>query len=631
MNTEEVSIIAISNGSSEYFPDNTLTDFKNQLPSSFLWRKNGVYRYHIAVEAIGLSTNFSSTKLPYKTENPSVVMGVPIKWPKVLLNSPTILDNPEPIQSSCIGIDTMPLNCNTSVLNPHFDPIINSIPGSYGLNYFFIEYENMTLDKYLKFFRNLVEQSNGNLTFKYNESSSTIEIKSVGKFNDTEGIYSGMHSVTQLFFHKAMLENIELVIKSKPQPFTPEFAAYREHLTIFNWDYTINGEEYERIFLHNQLQHIELKLENVNKKHYPNIVKIKCEQIKSQIFDTQCSKDLIIFHPEIPNTDTFFFHEVEKKQYLPLENTILKTLEFKLVDENDVQINLNEGISTVIKLRLKKMSYYKKSFTVRLTSRPTNLYPKNTSGEFTVELPQTLTFDETWKVSVSNINLPNVFSSVPPQNYIQLVWKNEEQTKKRVVYTFENVNFTKETLLAHINNWFDQISPNDKLIHLEEILVSGAYENTVSINVFKEGAILQVTRDVAHILGYGAEDFTKKNDIFIKNFFTGKFKTGKNFETVQMSYPMNMEFFQPSYAMLYTDIVKPTIVGGGYANILKIFPIFKKSDNYVIHQFRDPEHYALQNNEIKNISLVFKNHAGETLNFASKNIVIVDLTFSNYI
>lgn len=98
-----------------------------------------------------------------------------------------------------------------------------------------------------------------------------------------------------------------------------------------------------------------------------------------------------------------------------------------------------------------------------------------------------------------------------------------------------------------------------------------------------------------------------------------------------MSYPMNMEFFQPSYAMLYTDIVKPTIVGGGYANILKIFPIFKKSDNYVIHQFRDPEHYALQNNEIKNISLVFKNHAGETLNFASKNIVIVDLTFSNYI
>ena len=72
MNTEEVSIIAISNGSSEYFPDNTLTDFKNQLPSSFLWRKNGVYRYHIAVEAIGLSTNFSSTKLPYKTENPSL-------------------------------------------------------------------------------------------------------------------------------------------------------------------------------------------------------------------------------------------------------------------------------------------------------------------------------------------------------------------------------------------------------------------------------------------------------------------------------------------------------------------------------------------------------------------------------
>ena len=630
MNLEEVCIIAISNGCSAVYPENTLTKFKNKLPASFLWRKNGVYRYHIAIEAIGLSTNFTTTRLPIKQENPSLVMALPLKWPKELINLPEIKDNPVPIQSSCFGIDTMPTTCNTTNLNAFYDPILNMVQGSYGFNYFFNEYENMSIDKYVKFFKNVVDQSNGNLTFNYNQKEATIEIASVGKFSDGNSALSGMHSVTHLFFHSSLLKNIELILNSQEMPFEPTFMEYRRYMSMYNWDYTINGEEYYRVFLHQKFQSIKLNLENVNKKHYPNIIKVQCEQIKSQIFDSFHSKDILIFHPEIPNDDTFFFHEVENKQFLPLENTILDNLEFKLVDENDKQINLNEGIATIIKLRLKKMSYYKKSFTVRLTSRANKLYPNNKSSEFTVNLPQNLIFDDSWKVSVSNINLPNKFATLPAGNYFQFVYKDGNK-KKRVLMEIPTLDFTREQFLSHINSYFDQMSEGKKLIHFKEELQQGAYEKTVTIQIFVESSILHITKDLAVILGYGAEDFTFKNDIYYKPYVINTFKSGKTSEDIIMSVPMNLNYFQPSYAMLYTDIVKPTIIGGEYANILKIFPIFKNSDNYIIHQFKDPEHYSLQNKEIKTISLVFKNHAGETLNFASKNIVIVDLTFSNYV
>lgn len=627
MISEEVSIISISNGSGDIFPENTLTNFKNKLPTLFTWRKNGVYRYHIAIEAIGLSTNFTTTKLPLKSENPSVVMGVPIKWPREIISD--VKDNPKPIQSTCVGIDQMPSNCNTTLLDEHFK--INNIPGSFGLNYFFIEYENMSVEKYIKFFQNIVNQSNGNLTFQYNQDTLTIEIKSVGKFKDNDSTVSGMHSVTHLIFHRFLLENIEMVlIHPNEHPLDSTFMDYKLNLELYNFDYTINGEDYYRIYLHNRFQYVQLNLKNISKKHYPNIIKVQCDQIRSQIFDSQNSKDLLIFHPDIPQSDPFFFHEVERTQFLPLENTILDDLNFKLLDEDNVQLNLNEGIATIVKLRLKKMSYYKKSFTVRLTSRTSKFYKSNTASDFTVNLPQTLIFDdERWKVSVSSINLPNVFSTLPPNNFMWFLFKTETGLKRKILYTVPNTNFTKDEFLSHTNNFFESVSPGKKLLHFQEELKSGAYEKTLVIKIFQEASILQISKDLALLLGYGAADFEIKKDVQFKNFVINTIPQNTT-QNIQMSHPINIDYFQPSYAMLYSDIVKPTIIGSGYANILKVFPIFKRNDSYLIHQFKDPEHYSLQNNEIKSITLNFKNHSGENLNFASKNIVIVDLMFSNY-
>jgi len=50
---ESKSLFLISNGSSNYFPKNTLTNFRNKLPEDF-----DVNDYEVAVKSIGFSTVF---------------------------------------------------------------------------------------------------------------------------------------------------------------------------------------------------------------------------------------------------------------------------------------------------------------------------------------------------------------------------------------------------------------------------------------------------------------------------------------------------------------------------------------------------------------------------------------------
>lgn len=68
----DLNVVCVSNGNADIF-DNTLTSFKNKLPTAIQWRKNGLYRYHVALTAIGFDTNFTTTILPDKPGIPSLI------------------------------------------------------------------------------------------------------------------------------------------------------------------------------------------------------------------------------------------------------------------------------------------------------------------------------------------------------------------------------------------------------------------------------------------------------------------------------------------------------------------------------------------------------------------------------
>ena len=91
-----------------------------------------------------------------------------------------------------------------------------------------------------------------------------------------------------------------------------------------------------------------------------------------------------------------------------------------------------------------------------------------------------------------------------------------------------------------------------------------------------------------------------------------------------------MDLFRPDYFITYCNIVEATIIGGEYNNILRVIPISKnENDNYIIHEFKNKNYIPLLNTEISEIEINIRSHDGGLIEFASNEMVIVNLEFAN--
>jgi len=626
----DINIVCISNGNNGLF-ENTLTNFMNKIPETITWRKNGVYKYHVALSALGFSTNFSTTILPDKLGIPSLIYSRPYRHQvneTAFTTKKFKVYSAKPLHSDCVALNSIPQGCNTTVLDFNIYPYVNKY-SSY--KYHFLEDELFNLKRYIDFFKNVIATSDGNLTLEI--IGTKLIIKNVGlwRADGEKNFYN--YKTTHLFFHHTLLESIKVTShKMRTDPWTYLMSVHWVIENMFDKEVIIGGERYSRYFLHHKFSYLTIDLLDVNKKKIPNIVKLKFNGIRSQIFDDKKSRDLICFHPNLENKhENYLFHEVESKTFYPLENTILDTLEFKLVDENDKPVNLNTGIATLVKLQFRKMPYFKKSFSVRMTSTPSKNHPENVNSNFSLELPETLYFSKNWRVSVNSINLPNYFNTLPPKQVLSLAYTDTDGlTRVRQTVKLPDKVFTKSELINYINAQMAPSTQPKPFLVLEENIQTGDYTPTLCIKVYKNNSALTMSKDLALLFGYGAADFFQ---IRANAYFTTwsiAFDAGLEEQEIRMSNPINMEYFTPSYVMMYSNIVEPTIIGGNYSNILKIFPVITSQDEYVIHQFKHREFHSLLNNEVKNINLQFRTHSGDYIYFASDNYVIVDLIFSNF-
>jgi hypothetical protein len=633
-NENDVNIVCISNGNENIF-ENTLTNFKNKLPVTFEWKKNGEFRYHVALDSVGFSTNFVTTILPDKPGIPSLITARQFKPSEHDVNlfkkKPKLIDPPH---SDCVALNSLPDACNTTLLDAETKWYVNA---NATYKYHFLEDELFNTKRFIEFFKNVVQHSEKTLDIEIDLDNQYINLKSIAKFKTHgEDRMDSINIPTFLFLHHTLAESIEVTtIPVRPNELQDKYIWYKYYENMYNTKAVIEGEVYDKYYLHKGFQHLRLSLLKVNKKKVPNIIKLQFDGIRDQIFNSKTSRDLICFHPNLEHKekDSYFFHEVERKTFYPLENTTLDTVNFKLVDEQDQPIRLKTGIATVVKLQLRKMSYFKKSFSVRLTSEKCTLHPENTNSNFTVELPETLFFNKKWRVSVNTINLPNYFNSFPPGQVISVIYTKTTGTKEDKIkgaISLPDQVFKKSELLEYINAKFkNYFTSKEPIISFEENIKQGDYVPTCVIKVYKPNGFVTLTKDLVQLLGYGAEDFIEYKGSFYKMWKVTNLNSEGYYE-IRMSNPINMEYFAPSYIMLYSNIVAPTIIGGTYTNILKIFPIITSNDDYVIHQFKNPEYHTLLNNEIKNINLQFRTHSGDFIYFSSKEMIIVDLTFSNF-
>ena len=93
---------------------------------------------------------------------------------------------------------------------------------------------------------------------------------------------------------------------------------------------------------------------------------------------------------------------------------------------------------------------------------------------------------------------------------------------------------------------------------------------------------------------------------------------------------IDLTLLRPNYIMVYSDIVKSTIIAGNFAKILKIIPLKSTDLSYTIQEFRAKEFTELERTQLDVIEVNLRSHDGAFINFLTNQDVILNLEFTNY-
>lgn len=588
---DDIHLYCMSNGSEQLFPNNSLTKFQSKLPFKIEWNKGDPYRWYVALEGIGFDPNFTSPYLPKKDTLPSMIIAT----------LPGFSELGSQKLSLCAGLDKMPESCSTDKLDKILKKATSNTFQFSDVVYYFQENINYNTRRYFKFIKNL--ENYGAVKINYDPKYFTFDI------------YATTSRPVLLFTHVALHNNIGVSIGK-----VTNYTGWPSYVIEDKKMYSLDKEIYF-CYTINEKQYLQINIRVSNLVKIPDVVKLKCSFIREQIDNSKHSKDIVCFCPDLKTNSKYTFYEVESKNFLQLSNTTLDVLDFTLVDQTNRQLPLREGTPTFVKLHFKKMSSFKKSFHVRLSSASTREF-NNELSSFQVRLPTTLNFNRDWKVAMTSILIPGKYCTIPVPGEVMFTYKTGTEI---VVHKdwFPMREFKKEELFEWINSFFG--SHKKKIGVLRENIASNEYESTPEFQFFMEGFFI-LPEHVCRVLGYGADDFTKG-----KKRFDIKFKQGETSHKLKMSNGLNMEYYRPNYIMAYSNIVEPTPINSEMTNLLKVFQVSSER-KYMLYEFKHLEQHRLLNDVINTIRVELRTHAGDLVRFEKKSNaeVIVNFLFSNY-
>ena len=417
-------------------------------------------------------------------------------------------------------------------------------------------------------------------------------------------------------------------------------------LSLFNTKIKyINNNLYYRFTLSSANPILESYLKRWNFKH-PDLVRIQCDQIAEQMFNSELTKDLKIFCPSFENKEKYTIHQFESEEYSPISNSVLDKLSIKILNEKNENIELDYGVSTFIKLKFKKMNLHPDNFNVRLSPNEHQSF-----NSFVIELPQPYYLDCDWKVSLSSINYANIFRPLPFEDPYRTIWtaslgKTANKNNDLVSHTIPNVMYSNSGLINELNKIL--ISGNNERLSVEKLLKFnsingpplgvfkteefeeyGENKIKVSITVYEHSYIL-IPISICEILGFDPINDVSDNVILSPSGYSVCFLN--NIEspvTINFSGFFDINRLRPEYLMIYTDIIEQTIVGNSFSKLIKIVPVYHEStDSYKNLEFKNKEFHSLENTLVKRIKFEIRSHSGDLINFMEGSKIFINLLFS---
>jgi hypothetical protein len=400
----------------------------------------------------------------------------------------------------------------------------------------------------------------------------------------------------------------------------------------------------------------------------PEYIKIHMQEMKSNLSNAGFEK-VLAYVPYVRNnnnTNYTIYHEVLRKEYFTIDynsNPMVSNLSIKLTDENNQQLGLLPGQPTIVKLKLRKMSYT--SFMLRIKSAAQNtMYEMNTNHDFHTTLPYPINLSGKWKVALTSIQFPRQFdlaNAIPNEGlYIDV---NQNKRKRRHMLPGESVYTFVD--LKHIRRWRvpsrikkstnaqqseDLTVPTvdnaaaaaaKKLNHWDRITIP---KNAIASNSKLRNVINKMLR----------EHFGKK----VLEFLPGKTARVKAHELIKFRvssylayilgvsssfddppiesevksgeggiYDLPTDVFRltPHSLLLYCDIITPVIIGDSYAKVLKLIPLVDsqkintEKNNYIFYESQHLDFIPLAHTTLSTCHFSLCHVSGVPFLFNNKN------------
>ena len=332
----------------------------------------------------------------------------------------------------------------------------------------------------------------------------------------------------------------------------------------------------------------------------PKIIKVISPNVKSVLKNGSYCKEIGIISLLKSDIGKYYFKQFLSLENFELQDQIPDCIEINLVDQFDKPLNLDFGAATFVKLHLTSSKMNK--FHLRITSEKNNIFSENSANKFDVELVKKIKFlNENPKMALTSIIL---WDSIYYSSDLDLRFKVKEgvNTHKFIVNkSITNFNELLEDVKQKMKEWIDIEIKNEKYI------IKG-----------KKNTSLHFSRDLAFMFGWSNIQHGKAMKItMLKNKkFTPKYKK------------QSISLF-PSHLFLYCNITKPSMVGDGLHQLLKVIPIpNQRNEDYRAIEFEHEEYLPITISELKYLHFELRSHSGSLIEFSNKNaLTFINITF----
>ena len=311
----------------------------------------------------------------------------------------------------------------------------------------------------------------------------------------------------------------------------------------------------------------------------PKYVRVDLPDLHHTIGSRKLAKTLAIIpcisRRELSAGNVFHF-EVTRHEPCQLDLTELRSLRLELTDEDGKLLQLDAGQPTVVQLRLGKMPS-SASRMLRLSTRDPGASGHNADCRFTLHVPLDLEGDhgDDWEVALTSLQYPARFQPYQRNRGAQHdfgirigvggEWEyadlSADGLKGLKAVVREMYLFTSRKTANQVE--LDEADDRIKFI------VNPIVGENVYFALSHHLAVVLGAVDSAHAAEADEEEGNAGMTVLTLVPDT----------TYTFSFKMDAKRLNPSQMFVYSDMVRPSVLGSRYAPILKFVPIMSKNDN----------------------------------------------------